>query len=73
MLEIEEHEICITLSEGDFIESMGRVPENQGEFNKWAELAEKALLNGHIDWNIIYECTRDAMSCDEEDGEDEFN
>lgn len=45
MREIEEYEICITLSEGDFIESMGRVPKNQEEFNRWAHLAEKGLLN----------------------------
>lgn len=61
MYEIKEHEIFITLSEGDFIESMGRVPKDQEEFDKWASLAEKGLLNGHIDWDIIYSCTKDAM------------
>ena len=71
MSEIKDHEIHITLSDGDFVESMGRMPENQAEFNRWAELAEKGLLNGHIDWNIIYECTRDAMPCNEEGDEDE--
>jgi hypothetical protein len=61
-----EYEICITLSFGDFIESMGREPKDQTEFNRWAELAEKGLLNGHIDWNIIYECTKDAMPTGDE-------
>ncbi len=59
---IEDHTISIVLSEGDFIESMGRAPKNQREFNTWAELFEKGLMNGHIDWTIISECTRDAMA-----------
>lgn len=59
--EIREHKITIILTDGDFIESMGREPKDQAEFNRWAELAEKGLLNGHIDWSIIYECTKDAM------------
>lgn len=56
-----EHQIVITLSEGDFIDSMGRVPKDKAEFDNWAHLAEKGLLNGHIDWSILYECTKDAM------------
>jgi len=66
-----EYEISITLSLGDFIESMGREPKNQAEFIEWAVLAEKGLLNGHIDWSIIYECTKDAMSSDDRDDENE--
>jgi len=61
MKKIEGYEICITLLEGDFIESMKRIPKGQAEFNQWAEHAEKGLMSGHIDWNIIYECTREAM------------
>jgi hypothetical protein len=49
------------LSEGDFELSMGRKPKNQREFDEWACLLEKGLCNGHIDWDILYECTRDAM------------
>jgi len=59
---IEDYKIVITLAEGDFEMSMGRNPRDQKEFNDWAMLAEKGLLNGHIDWDIIYECTRDAMA-----------
>ena len=61
-----EHKIVITLNDGDFIESMDREPETQSEFNTWAQLAEKGLLNGHIDWGIIYKCTKDAMPTDDE-------
>ena len=71
MLEIEEHEICITLSIGDFSESMGREPMDQTEFDRWAELAEKGLLNGHTNWNVIYECTREAMADYKEGDKDE--
>jgi hypothetical protein len=59
--EIEDYKINIVLSDDDFEQSMGRRPKDQQEFDKWAMLAEKGLLNGHIDWDIIYECTKDAM------------
>ena len=71
MPEIVDYIITINLSEGDFIESVGRMPNNQDEFNEWAKLAEKGLLNGHIDWNVIYECTKDAMP-DNEGNENEI-
>ena len=58
---IDDYKITIALCEGDFERSMGRKPKDQEEFNDWAALAEKGLLNGHIDWDIIYECTKDAM------------
>ena len=58
---IKDHEIVIPLCAGDFERSMGRKPKSQEEFDDWAVLAEKGLLNGHIDWDIIYECASDAM------------
>ena len=68
---IQDYKKTKTLCEGDFEGSMARKPKDQEEFNKWAALAEKGLLNGHIDWSIIHECTKDAMRCDEEGGGDE--
>ena len=56
-----DHRIVISLSAGDFEQSMGRKPKDEDEFERWALLVEKGLLNGHIDWNILYECTRDAI------------
>ena len=41
-------------------ELVGRTLRLEG-FDQWAALAEKGLLNGHIDWDILYECTCDAM------------
>ena len=64
--EIKDYEIALTLCVGDFEQSMGRKPKSQGEFDEWARLLEKGLLNGHIDWDILYECTCDAMA---EEGE----
>jgi len=58
---IKEHKIVLTLCSGDFEQSMGKGPRSQEEFNEWAQLLEKGLLNGHIDWDILYECTCDAM------------
>ena len=59
--EIKEREIVLTLCPGEFEMSMGRKPRGQGEFDEWARLAKKGLLNGHIDWDILYECTAAAM------------
>ena len=61
MVEIQERRIVIELCAGDFAWSMGRRPRNQEEFDDWVHLAEKGLLNGHIDWDILYECVKDAM------------
>jgi len=62
--EVKDHQIVISLSQGDFEMVMGRKPADQDDFEKWALLVEKGLLNGHIDWDILYECTRDAIkSC----------
>lgn len=58
---IKEHKIVVTLCSGDFEASMARKPRDQEEFDEWARLAEKGLLNGHTDWDIIYECAADAM------------
>jgi len=65
MADIRDHRIVIELCEGDFERSMRRKPQDQQEFDDWAYLAEKGLMNGHIDWDIIYECTREAMAGNE--------
>ena len=64
---IKEHKISLVLCSGDFEMSMGRKPRDQEEFDEWARLTEKGLLNGHIDWDILYECTADAMPKDSGD------
>ena len=61
MTGIKDCRIVIKLCEGDFEMSMGRKPRDQCEFDEWARLAEKGLMNGHIDWDIIHRCTRAAM------------
>ncbi|HEX41451.1 MAG TPA: hypothetical protein ENN81_05255 [Phycisphaerales bacterium] len=65
---IRDRKIVLVLCSGDFEASMHRKPRDQAEFDEWARLAEKGLLNGHIDWDIIYECTAEAMK-DGGDGE----
>jgi len=59
-----EHTITLTLCEGDFEMSMGRKPRGDEEFEEWAYLCEKGLLNGHIDWDILYACAKEAMPVD---------
>ena len=57
-----EHTITLTLCEGDFVMSMGRVPRDDEEFEEWADLCEKGLINGHIDWDILYDCAWEALA-----------
>ena len=63
---IKDHRVVIDVSEGDFEGSMGRKPRDQEEFDDWAYLVKKGLLNGHIDWDIVYECACDAMPGDDD-------
>jgi hypothetical protein len=60
-MSLKDYKIVIELSEGDFEQSMGRKPRDQDEFDDWAQLAEKGLMNGHIDWDILYKCACDVM------------
>ena len=60
--EIRDYTIILHICPEEFELSMGRKPKSQAEFDEWAALAEKGLLNGHIDWDILYECTCDAMT-----------
>lgn len=64
---IKDHRIVIELCEGDFEISMKRKPRDQEEFDEWAYLVEKGLLNGHIDWDILYECACDTMPGDDDE------
>lgn len=61
MTQIKDYPIVIELCEEEFEMSMGRRPRDQNEFNDWARLMEKGLLNGHIDWDILHECACDTM------------
>jgi hypothetical protein len=61
MREDYEYEVRIGLSERDFELSMGRKPASPDEFDEWAMLVEKGLFNGHIDWDLLYECASDVF------------
>ena len=45
----------------DFQRRFGRLPRDHTEFTEFCRLCEKDLLSGHIDWDIVFECTREAM------------
>ena len=60
--EIRDYRMILNFCPEEFEMSMGRKPKSQAEFDQWAALAEKGLLNGHIDWDILYDCTCDAMT-----------
>jgi hypothetical protein len=59
---IRDHRIILHICPEEFELSMGRRPKSQAESDQWAALVEKGLLNGHIDWDILYDCTCDAMT-----------
>ncbi len=61
MSSIKDYKIVIEISEEEFELSRCRKPNDQQEFDDWAQLAEKGLLNGYIDWDILNECTCGAM------------
>jgi hypothetical protein len=60
--EIRDYRMILNFCPEEFELSMGRRPKSQAEFDQWAALAEKGLFNGHIDWDILYDCTCDAMT-----------
>jgi hypothetical protein len=45
----------------DFAETFSRTPRGKKEFSEFREYCEKGLRNGHIDWNIVLDCAKDAM------------
>ena len=59
--QIKEYRIVIEFSAEEFERSMGRKPKDQDEFDEWARFVEKGLLNGHIDWDMLYDCACEAM------------
>lgn len=60
--QIKDYRMILNFCSEEFELSMGRKPKSQAEFDQWAALAEKGLLNGHIDWDILYDCACDAMT-----------
>ena len=58
---MKEHKIEIYISVGDFEQAFGRKPTDENEFQEFCDYSEKGLLNGHIDWHIVFGCAKDAM------------
>lgn len=58
---IKDYRVTLSFLPGEFELSMGRSPRDQDEFDAWATLVEKGLLNGHVDWDILYQCACEAM------------
>ena len=58
---MEEYKIEIFISGGDFEQVFGRKPKDENEFQEFCSYCEKGLMNGHIDWDIVFNCAKDAM------------
>jgi DNA-directed RNA polymerase subunit RPC12/RpoP len=57
---IKDYKVVLSLSAAEFERSMGRAPEDQGEFDAWAMLVEDSL-HDWIDWNVVCECVCEGM------------
>ena len=58
---MEEYKIEIEIGVGDFEQVFGRKPKDENEFQEFCNYSEKGLMNGHIDWDIVFNCAKDAM------------
>jgi hypothetical protein len=58
---MQDYKIEFTIGVEDFISTLRRNPKNKTEFDRFCELSEKGLRNGHIDWNIVFNCAKDMM------------
>ncbi len=45
----------------DFKNTFGREPKDVNEFEEFCYYCEKGLKNGHIDWDIILQCAKEAV------------
>ena len=59
---MDEHKIELVIGVGDFEQAFGRKPKSGNEFEEFCYYCEKGLTNGHIDWDIIFSCAKDAMA-----------
>lgn len=37
------------------------MPINEEEYQRFCELVEKGLQNGHIDWDIVFDCVKEEL------------
>ena len=58
---MKEYKIEFIISEGDFYHVLGRWPDDEAEYKHFCEQCEKGLRNDHIDWNIIFDCAKEAI------------
>lgn len=61
---MKEYKIEFVISEGDFEHTFARKPVSETEFEEFCHLCEKGLKNGHIDWDIVLSCAKEAMTGD---------
>lgn len=61
--------ITFELNQADFFVAMKRYPKDNGEFDDFVHYIKKGM-EAQLDWDILYDCTRDAMGSDDEDEEE---
>ena len=61
-----EENIQIPITSDCFEAYVGRPPKNEEEFLDFVRLVEKGL-DGQVDYDILYKCTAENFSDDEED------
>jgi hypothetical protein len=68
VIPMEDYKIEFWICPEDFKQTFGRPPQSDEEFEEFCTYCEKGLTNGHIDWDIVFECAKEAMEqCPETD------
>ena len=61
---MNDHKIEFIICSEDFERVFGRKPKSEAEFEEFCQLCEKGLTGGHIDWGIVFDCAKEAMTDD---------
>lgn len=59
-----DYKIEFAIAVEDFERVFGRKPKSENEFEEFCLLSEKGFTGGHIDWDIVFSCAKDAMAGD---------
>ena len=59
---MDEYKIGFIIGVEDFEQAFDRKPKSKNEFEEFCHYCEKGLMNGHIDWDIVFGCAKDAMA-----------
>ncbi len=59
---MREHKIELFIDSIDFEQTFGRQPTDDTEFEWFCFYCQKGLMNGHINWDIVFQCAKEEMA-----------